>query len=125
MKSYFLRSLFFCFSSCRKKSKKERLREKITERFEEKLDIRGFVNMHTNLALILSLMLTKDQMLLYKLNRAHTVSKESLKSSKGKQKDDLDRVINFDSEDLPILTLACLDSSSKSKRALERLSYAV
>ena len=82
--------------------------------------------MHTNLALMLSLMLTKEQMLLYKLNRAHTVPKELSKNGKGRQKDAFGRVIKYESEDLEELTLVPLESPFKSKRALERLEgYAV
>ena len=77
--------------------------------------------MHTNLALMLSLMLTKEQMILYKLNRAHTVSKAAVKNGIGGQKDALGRVIECRSEELEKLTLAPLESPSKSKRALERL----
>ena len=41
------------------------LREKASGRFEEYLDIRSFVSVQTNLALILSILLTKEQILLF------------------------------------------------------------
>ena len=66
-----------------KKSKEERIRDKISEHFDDKLDIRSFVSVNTSLALLLGLMLNKEQQLLFKMNRAHTISKESEKSDKG------------------------------------------
>ena len=47
------------------------------ERFEEHLDIRSFVSIHTNLALLLSMLLTKEQLLLFKNHRVHSINEES------------------------------------------------
>ena len=60
LKSSFLQSLacrskFFC-----KKSKKQILRDKLAARFEKELDIRSFVGVHTNLAILLSVLLSKE-----------------------------------------------------------------
>ena len=74
MKAQFIRSLICHFSCLCKKSREERIREKISEHFDDKLDIRSFVSVHTNLALLLGLMLNKEQLLLLKMNKAHTVS---------------------------------------------------
>ena len=74
MKALFIRSLICHFSCLCKKSREERIREKISEHFDDKLDIRSFVSVHTNLALLLGLMLNKEQLLLLKMNKAHTVS---------------------------------------------------
>ena len=76
IKTQFVRSLTCRFSCLCKKNREERMREKISEHFDDKLDIRSFVSVHTNLALLLSLLLNKEQLLLFKMNRAHTVSKE-------------------------------------------------
>ena len=54
-----------------------RLREKAAARFEKKLDIRNFVAVHTNLALILNLFLTKEQKVLFKHHSAQAVSEDS------------------------------------------------
>lgn len=60
VKSKFLKSLA-CYISCFcKKNKEQRMREKITGHFEDKLDIRSFVSVNTNLALMLSLLFTKE-----------------------------------------------------------------
>ena len=46
---------------------------KINHRFDRSLDIRSFVRMHTNLSLLLRLLLDKKQMLLYRHNKRHSV----------------------------------------------------
>ena len=56
-----LRSFIPCM-----KSKKVRLQEKVSSRFEDMLDIRSLVNLQTNLALLLPLLLTDEQALLFK-----------------------------------------------------------
>ena len=56
-----LRSFMPCM-----KSKKMRLQEKVSSRFEDMLDIRCLVSLHTNLALLLPLLLTDQQALLFK-----------------------------------------------------------
>ena len=57
-----------------------RLREKITQRFDDTLDIRSFVSVQTNFATLISLLLTKEQMLLFKLNKNHSIT--TLKTEK-------------------------------------------
>ena len=59
IKASFLQTLCHFGFLC-KSNKNMRLREKAAARFEENLDIRRFVAVHTNLALILDLLLTKD-----------------------------------------------------------------
>ena len=53
-----------------------RLREKISKRFEDTLDIRSFVSVQTNFAILLNLLLTNEQMLLFRLHRGHSISKK-------------------------------------------------
>ena len=48
-----------------KKSREMRLREKAAARFEDSLDIRSFVQVYTNLAMIIDLLLTKEQKTLF------------------------------------------------------------
>ena len=43
-----------------KKSPEMRLREKAAARFEDSLDIRSFVQVYTNLAMVIDLLLTKE-----------------------------------------------------------------
>ena len=51
----------FCFSGlCSRSRRKERLREIVSQSFEEKLDVRSFVSVHKNLALLMSLLLTPE-----------------------------------------------------------------
>ena len=54
-----------------------RLREKAAARFEDNLDIRSFVQVYTNLSLILDLLLTKEQKSLFRFNNARAVSLHS------------------------------------------------
>ena len=62
-----------------------RLREKITKRFDDSLDIRSFVSVQTNLAILLNLLLTKEQMLLFKLNKSHAIAHDrTIKVSKSR-----------------------------------------
>ena len=51
-----------------------RLREKAAARFEASLDIRNFVALQTNLVLILDLLLTKEQKLMFRYQSGRTVS---------------------------------------------------
>ena len=46
--------------------------------FEKHLDIRSFVGVPTNLALVLSLLLTKEQLLLVQHHHARAISEEQL-----------------------------------------------
>ena len=55
------------------------MKNKITERFEDQLDIRRFVSAQTNLDLLLQLLLSNSQALLFKHHRARTVSSSSEK----------------------------------------------
>ena len=70
--------------SCICKKKKEmKLREKTAARFEEHLDIRSFVSVHTNLALLLSLLLSNEQLLLFQNHRAHAILQKKNSKDKG------------------------------------------
>ena len=51
-----------------------RLRKKAAARFEDNLDIRNLTAVHTNLALILDLLLTKEQKILFSHHKARAVS---------------------------------------------------
>ena len=51
-----------------------RLMEKVKSRFEEQLDIRSFVRVRTNLALLLRLLLTDEQLLLFRHQRRKSIS---------------------------------------------------
>ena len=55
------------YSSCLffKKNREARLREKVVNRFDDSLDIRSFVSVGTNLAILMSLLLKKEQLLLF------------------------------------------------------------
>ena len=64
MKKAYLQSLCYLNYFC-KKDPKMRMREKAAERFEDVLDIRSFVNVYTNLTLMLSMILTDKQALLF------------------------------------------------------------
>ena len=55
----FFKSLMYCSLFCRK-DKQIRVRENAMVRFEKPLDIRSFVGVHTNLVLLLNLVLTKQ-----------------------------------------------------------------
>ena len=48
-----------------KERRKVKLREKIAARFEDSLDICNFVNVHSSLSLMLSLLFTDKQLLLF------------------------------------------------------------
>ena len=54
-----------------------RLREKAAARFEDSLDIRSFVQVYTNLAMILDLLLTKEQKTLFQYSKVRSVSENS------------------------------------------------
>ena len=65
----------FCKSLCYfkflcKKDKEIKLREKAAERIEDQLDIRSFSGVYTNLTLLLSVLLTDEQALLFQHHRA-------------------------------------------------------
>ena len=65
---------FLCFTShfC-KKDRETKLRRKAVVRFENQLDIRSFINVRTNLALLFEFLLTKKQVLLLKSNRKQVI----------------------------------------------------
>ena len=48
-----------------KERRKAKLREKVEARFEDSLDICNFVNVHSSLSLMLSLLFTPEQLLLF------------------------------------------------------------
>ena len=64
LKVPFKESLFHFNLFCRK-NREMRLREKIVQRFEDTLDIRSFVSVRTNLAILMSILLRKEQLLLF------------------------------------------------------------
>ena len=66
------------FTSLCGKDKELRFREKAVKHFEKHLDIRSFVGVPTNLALALSLLFTKEQLLLVQHHHARAVSEEQL-----------------------------------------------
>ena len=95
-----------------------KLRKKTAARFEEHLDVRSFVSVHTNLALLLSMLMSNEQLLLFQNHRAHSILWKKSKDYKGTskseslKKDIIKRAIgNF--EGLPELRLG-----SKSGREL-------
>ena len=54
---------------CCGKNRRVRLREKSAARYQEHLDIRSFVSVETNLTLLLSLLLNRQQLTLFKSNQ--------------------------------------------------------
>ena len=55
------------------------LHDKIVDGFEEHLDIRNFVSMHNNLASLLKILLSKEQLLLFKYHHTFSITQESRK----------------------------------------------
>ena len=47
---------------------------KVTKRFEETLDIRSFMRVRTNLALLLRLLFTDEQIMLFRAQRRRSIS---------------------------------------------------
>ena len=45
------------------------------------MDIRSFVSVRTNLAILMSMLLGKEQMLLFKLNKSHSIIRQSKKGA--------------------------------------------
>ena len=82
LKVPFFESLCHCGLLCGK-NREMRLREKVANRFDDSLDIRSFVSVRTNLAILMSLLLKKEQLLLFKLNRSHTISHQPKKEDSG------------------------------------------
>ena len=88
------------FSLFCKKSREARLREKVVDRFDESLDIRSFVSVRTNLAILMSLLLKKEQLLLFELNKSHTISHQPKKEE---DQTDLQKVSSLNSLQGPSL----------------------
>ena len=59
-----------------------KLHSKIIKSFEDHLDIRSFVSMHNNLALLLKILFSKEQLILFKHHHAFTIAKKRRKQSK-------------------------------------------
>ena len=74
------------------------MKKKITERFEDQLDIRRFVSAQTNLALLLKIMLSNSQALLFKHHRARTVSSSSEKEKEKSKRANVAFLSNKDSD---------------------------
>ena len=91
MKSAFCKSLCYFKFLCGK-DKEIKLREKAAERIEDQLDIRSFSGVYTNLSLLLSVLLTDEQALLFQHHRARL-----LHPKKDKKKDEQ---ISSDSDDI-------------------------
>ena len=51
-----------------------RLMRKVTKRFEEQLDIRSFVRVRTNLALLVRLLFNDEQIMLFRAQRRRSIS---------------------------------------------------
>ena len=69
------------------------------ERFEEHLDIRSFLGVYTNLALLLNLILNKQQLILFKHQAARTIVKKqsSYKAIATEDKNSDDQLADFNS----------------------------
>ena len=71
----------------------QNLMRKINKRFHEQLDVRSFVRVRTNLALLLRLLFTDQQLILYRHQRrrsmSHPIKGESSSSSMDESSDDL------------------------------------
>ena len=80
-----------------KEKRKGRLREKVEARFEDSLDICNFVSVYSSLSLMLSLLFTPEQLLLFQYQKAHYVKEKKrdfLSLSKNtKTKDPICKVI--------------------------------
>ena len=91
------------------------MRKKIIERFDKTLDIRSFVNVYTNLSLLLQLLLTQNQTFLFQHHRARSISGASSSSS------DKSASENFKDNRLPKLKLAMKEDSSSLKYRLSQM----
>ena len=84
MKSAFYKSLcnvkFFC-----KKDKQLVLQERAAQRIEDQLDIRSFASVYTNLTLLLSVLLTNEQALLFQHHRARLLHPNKIKLGRVKE----------------------------------------
>ena len=84
------------FASLCGQDREMRLMKKVTERFEEQLDIRSFVRVRTNLALLIRVLLSDQQMLLFRHQRRRSISiamkDEKSSSSMDESSDELGKV---------------------------------
>ena len=71
---------FFC-----KQDRESRIRQKAYETFDGQLDVRSFVSVNTNLAILLWLLLSKEQMLLFSHHHDRSVTLENKSSKKNKK----------------------------------------
>ena len=76
----FLKSLLYFGFACRK-DKQLQMKEKAMARFERPLDIRSFVSMYTNLSLLLKVIFTEQQAILFQHHRARAISIKSSKNN--------------------------------------------
>ena len=72
IKMSFCRVLCFCKAFCGKK-REQKVRKMVAERLEKQLDIRSFMSTNTNLSLLLSLLFSETQLLLFKHNKLRTL----------------------------------------------------
>jgi len=84
------------FASLCGQDREMRLMKKVTERFEEQLDIRSFVRVRTNLALLIRVLLSDQQMLLFRHQRRRSISiamkDEKSSSSMDESSDELGKI---------------------------------
>ena len=78
MKSAFCKSLRYFKFLC-KKDKEIKLREKAAERIKDQLYIRSFSGVYTYLTLLLSVLLTDEQALLFQHHRARLLHPKKVK----------------------------------------------
>ena len=105
---------------CRKKTKLMRLQEKAIERFDNSIDILNIMNLQTNVELLLSLFLTKEQRLLFAHHHKRTLSLSA--ETKNDDSDSLDS--NDKEKPLPdewVNDFADPESQERSKAAFEKL----
>lgn len=92
-KGIMLRSFFCSVKKICKDSKQLRLRKKALDRLENMLDIRSFFKVHTNLAILLELLLSKEQLILFKSQRQRALHY----SKDGQDKSGTDSVHDYSS----------------------------
>ena len=82
-KTHFLKSLchFNCLGS-KEQNRQIRLQRKTAEHFDSHLDIRSFVSVHTNLRLLIWLLLSEDQRLLFNHHRERAMTQDRWKKGK-------------------------------------------
>ena len=107
------------------KNRKRRLEQKALARFNQQLDIRSLASVHQNLALLLSLLLSKEQALLFKYQQARTIhltssESESDKDSHQREKDIISEAAGLKIGRLPLLTLANYQDNEKKITKIEK-----